>query len=101
MYSQNFYTFFRQVDIFHTTECHIYIFLNSYSTHLSKLGRSPEKFENDLKLLKHSSLKFCFLKRHCVVSRSGILALMIKNNYSMLLSNLKRIKRIYKVRIKR
>ena len=32
-------------------------------SHLSKLGRSPEKFEKDLKLLKHPSLKFCFLKK--------------------------------------
>ena len=31
-YSQNFYIFFSDVNIFHTTECHIYIFQNFYSS---------------------------------------------------------------------
>ena len=50
MHSQIFYTFFSQIDIVHTTEYHITFFRTPIPTisHLSKLGRSLEKFENDL-----------------------------------------------------
>ena len=44
MYSQIFYTFFSQVDIFHTTFTFFRTPIPAIS-HLSKLGCSPEKFE--------------------------------------------------------
>ena len=60
-YHQNLYMFFSQVDIFHTTECHIYIFHFSHFNNLALiLGHSLEKFENDLISCKAFFTEVCF-----------------------------------------
>ena len=70
IYSQNFYNFFSQVDIFHTTECHITFFRFPIPaiSRLSMLGRSPEGFRKGSISFKAFFTEVCFYKKNVVSS---------------------------------
>ena len=65
--------FFSQVDIFHTTECHIYIFHFSHFNNLELiLGHSLEKFENDLISCKAFFTEVCFFFKQKTKQKKSI-----------------------------